>query len=422
MLLSPLFLVLTILVRRDSSGPAIFRQERVGLNGERFKMLKFRSMVIDAEQQLPSLLDQSEGNGMLFKLKADPRVTKVGAIMRKYSLDELPQLVNVLRGEMSLVGPRPPLAAEVERYDESAQRRLLVKPGVTGLWQTAGRSDLSWDDSVRLDLYYVENWSLTGDVILLYRTVRAVARPDGAYLTVHIHTAGCRGERHHPRRRLGHATAPHHARHLEAARSGLRQADDLLPAVDADARRHPRHPDHHDPARRRAVRAPARRRLAVRRLAARSRVQPSPDGLAQAFTIGADFIGDDRWRSCSATTSSTVRAWARSCSRYADVDGGAIFAYWVADPTAYGVVEFDDDGMARLARREAGRAEEQLRGARAVLLRQRRRRDRREPRASRRAASSRSPTSTAPTSSAGRLQVEVLPRGTAWLDTGTFDR
>ncbi|GAA1750756.1 sugar transferase [Agromyces humatus] len=179
--LSPLFLVLTILIRGDSQGPALFRQERVGLNGRRFKMLKFRSMVADAEKQLPTLLDQSEGNGMLFKIKADPRVTKIGAILRKYSLDELPQLVNVLRGDMSLVGPRPPLAAEVERYDESAHRRLLVKPGITGLWQTAGRSDLSWDDSVRLDLYYVENWSLTGDVILLYRTIRAVARPDGAY-------------------------------------------------------------------------------------------------------------------------------------------------------------------------------------------------------------------------------------------------
>ncbi|MCD2444224.1 sugar transferase [Agromyces sp. SYSU K20354] len=180
-LLSPLFLALTILIRSDSHGPAVFRQERVGLNGRRFKMLKFRSMVVDAEQQLPSLLDQSEGNGVLFKLKSDPRVTKVGAILRKYSLDELPQLVNVLRGDMSLVGPRPPLASEVERYDESAQRRLLVKPGITGLWQTEGRSNLSWDDSVRLDLYYVENWSLTGDIILLYRTVRAVARPDGAY-------------------------------------------------------------------------------------------------------------------------------------------------------------------------------------------------------------------------------------------------
>lgn len=180
-LLSPVFLLITILIRQDSPGPALFRQERVGLNGERFKMLKFRSMVVDAEEQLPSLLDQSEGNGVLFKLKSDPRVTKVGAVLRRYSLDELPQLVNVLRGDMSLVGPRPPLASEVEKYDEWAHRRLLVKPGITGLWQVNGRSDLSWEDSVRLDLYYVENWSTTGDVVILYRTVRAVMAKRGAY-------------------------------------------------------------------------------------------------------------------------------------------------------------------------------------------------------------------------------------------------
>jgi len=144
-------------------------------------MLKFRSMVVDAESQLPSLLDRTDGNGVLFKLRDDPRVTKVGAVLRRHSLDELPQLVNVLLGDMSLVGPRPPLASEVERYDMWARRRLLVRPGITGLWQTQGRSDLSWEDSVRLDLYYVENWSLTGDVIILYRTVRSVARSEGAY-------------------------------------------------------------------------------------------------------------------------------------------------------------------------------------------------------------------------------------------------
>ncbi len=180
-LLSPVFLVLTILVRRDSPGPAFFRQERVGLNGKRFAMHKFRSMVTDAEAQLHSLLDQSDGNGILFKLKQDPRVTKVGAILRRYSLDELPQLIDVFRGDMSLVGPRPPLAHEVEQYDDWSHRRLLVKPGITGLWQVSGRSNLSWEDSVRLDLYYVENWSLTGDIIILWRTVKAVIRPVGAY-------------------------------------------------------------------------------------------------------------------------------------------------------------------------------------------------------------------------------------------------
>ncbi|HET8778617.1 MAG TPA: sugar transferase [Agromyces sp.] len=179
--LSPVFLVIAILVRSDSPGPAFYLQERVGLNGKRFRMLKFRSMVVDAESQLPSLLDRTDGNGVLFKLRDDPRVTKVGAVLRRHSLDELPQLVNVLLGDMSLVGPRPPLASEVERYDMWARRRLLVRPGITGLWQTQGRSDLSWEDSVRLDLYYVENWSLTGDVIILYRTVRSVARSEGAY-------------------------------------------------------------------------------------------------------------------------------------------------------------------------------------------------------------------------------------------------
>ena len=179
--LSPLLIVIAIMVRRDSPGPALFHQERVGLNGKRFSMLKYRSMVVDAESQLPSLLDNTDGNGVLFKLRSDPRVTRIGAALRRHSLDELPQLLNVLRGDMSLVGPRPPLASEVERYDEWARRRLLVRPGLTGLWQTQGRSDLSWEDSVRLDLYYVENWSLTGDIIILYRTVRSVARAEGAY-------------------------------------------------------------------------------------------------------------------------------------------------------------------------------------------------------------------------------------------------
>jgi exopolysaccharide biosynthesis polyprenyl glycosylphosphotransferase len=180
-LLSPLFLVITIAVRRDSRGPAFFRQDRVGLNGEPFKMLKFRSMVVDAESRLDALQQDSDGNGVLFKLRDDPRVTRLGRLLRRYSLDELPQLVNVLRGEMSIVGPRPPLAHEVALYDEWAHRRLLVKPGITGLWQVSGRSDLSWADSVRLDLYYVENWSLTSDVVIMWRTARAVVRSAGAY-------------------------------------------------------------------------------------------------------------------------------------------------------------------------------------------------------------------------------------------------
>ncbi|GAA3270385.1 sugar transferase [Paenarthrobacter aurescens] len=173
--------IVALLVKADSSGPAMFRQTRIGRSGEVFSMWKFRSMVIDAEQQLSRLTELNEGNGVLFKLKDDPRVTKVGRFIRRYSIDELPQLFNVLRGEMSLVGPRPPLPVEVETYDDFAHRRLLVKPGLTGPWQVSGRSDLSWDDSIRLDLYYVENWSMFQDMIYLLRTVRAVFGKDGAY-------------------------------------------------------------------------------------------------------------------------------------------------------------------------------------------------------------------------------------------------
>lgn len=181
--LSPILILLAILVKAGSTGPVFFRQERVGLNGSTFHMIKFRSMVVDAEARLQELsaLDRAEGNTVLFKMKDDPRVTRIGAFMRRYSLDEVPQLFNVLLGNMSLVGPRPPLAREVERYDVHVHRRFLVKPGMTGLWQVSGRSDLSWEDSVRLDLYYVENWSLLGDCVVLWRTLRAVVASAGAY-------------------------------------------------------------------------------------------------------------------------------------------------------------------------------------------------------------------------------------------------
>lgn len=180
-LLSPILLVLALIVKFGSKGPIIFRQRRVGLQGREFNMLKFRSMVVDAEDQLPGLLDRTEGNGVLFKMKNDPRITRAGRWMRKYSMDELPQLVNVFKGDMSLIGPRPPLPREVETYEEWVHRRLLVKPGITGLWQVSGRSELSWEDSIRLDLYYVENWSMTGDLLILWKTVRTVLRPEGAY-------------------------------------------------------------------------------------------------------------------------------------------------------------------------------------------------------------------------------------------------
>lgn len=151
------------------------------MSGAAFNMLKFRSMVTDAEIRLAELQKLNEGNGVLFKIKNDPRVTPIGRLLRKFSLDELPQLFNVLGGSMSLVGPRPPLPKEVEGYEKDVRRRLLVKPGLTGLWQVSGRSNLSWQDSVRLDLYYVENWSLAGDVVILLKTVRAVFSSTGAY-------------------------------------------------------------------------------------------------------------------------------------------------------------------------------------------------------------------------------------------------
>lgn len=180
LLLSPVFAAVAVAVKSDG-GPVFFLQERVGLNGEPFKMVKFRSMRVDAEQIKKQLMAQNEGHGLLFKMANDPRVTRVGQFIRKYSIDELPQLWNVFRGDMSLVGPRPPLSDEVARYEEIVYRRLLVKPGITGLWQVSGRSDLSWEESVRLDLYYVENWSLTTDFVILVRTVRAVFAKEGAY-------------------------------------------------------------------------------------------------------------------------------------------------------------------------------------------------------------------------------------------------
>ncbi|MFP7833506.1 sugar transferase [Marisediminicola sp. LYQ134] len=181
LLLLPLLLVIGIAVKRDSPGPVLFRQERIGRGGQSFRMLKFRSMVQTAEDDLAGLLDKNEGAGVLFKLKNDPRVTRIGQVLRKYSLDELPQLWNIFIGEMSLVGPRPPLKSEVESYEDRVHRRLYIKPGLTGMWQVNGRSDLDWDESVRLDLYYVENWSLTGDLVIMWRTLKVLRGASGAY-------------------------------------------------------------------------------------------------------------------------------------------------------------------------------------------------------------------------------------------------
>ncbi|MDT0329101.1 sugar transferase [Nocardiopsis lambiniae] len=180
-LLSPLFMALAALIRMEDGGPVFFTQTRVGRGGSEFPVYKFRTMVVGADALKAALRSRNEHDGVLFKMRRDPRVTSVGAWLRRYSLDELPQLVNVARGEMSLVGPRPPLPEEVARYGHDVRRRLVVKPGLTGLWQVSGRSDLSWEESVRLDLRYVENWSLTLDIQILWKTWSAVIRGAGAY-------------------------------------------------------------------------------------------------------------------------------------------------------------------------------------------------------------------------------------------------
>ena len=180
-LVFPVMLAIGLAVRLSSRGPVFFRQQRVGRDGQTFSVLKFRTMVDGADRMVETLAADSEGNGVLFKMKADPRVTPVGKFLRRYSLDELPQMINVVRGDMSLVGPRPPLPSEVERYGFDMHRRFLVKPGITGLWQVSGRSDLSWDDSVRMDVRYVENWSLTFDLMIIWKTLGAVMRGSGAY-------------------------------------------------------------------------------------------------------------------------------------------------------------------------------------------------------------------------------------------------
>ncbi len=178
---APLLAVLMVAVRMDSAGSAIFRQVRVGADGKLFTMYKLRTMVATAEAEKADLTDEDQGAGLLFKMQADPRITGIGRVLRKFSLDELPQLVNVVKGDMSLVGPRPALPSEVVQYSSLERRRLVAKPGITGLWQVSGRSDLAWDDSVRLDNHYTENWRLADDAAILFRTVDAVLRSRGAY-------------------------------------------------------------------------------------------------------------------------------------------------------------------------------------------------------------------------------------------------
>ncbi|HET9258407.1 MAG TPA: sugar transferase [Pseudonocardiaceae bacterium] len=180
LIIAPVMIAVTVAIAADG-GPVFYRQRRVGRAGKPFSMIKFRSMVVNADQLRAGLEEINEGSGPLFKLRNDPRVTRVGRFLRKYSLDELPQLFNVLGGSMSLVGPRPPLPEEIASYCRSAHRKLLVKPGLTGLWQISGRSDLSWEESVRLDLRYVENWSLTLDLLIIWKTIGTVMKGTGAY-------------------------------------------------------------------------------------------------------------------------------------------------------------------------------------------------------------------------------------------------
>lgn len=179
---SPVLIVAAVAVKLTSPGSVFYRSERIGLDGAPFRMIKFRTMVADADRRLAEVagLNESVG-GVLFKIRQDPRITPVGRVLRRYSIDELPQFINVLRGEMSVVGPRPPLRREVETYDHRVRRRLLVRPGITGLWQVSGRSDLCWEDSVRLDLSYVENWSMMSDLAIAVRTIGAICVGAGAY-------------------------------------------------------------------------------------------------------------------------------------------------------------------------------------------------------------------------------------------------
>lgn len=177
---APIFATVAVAIKVTSPGRVFFVQERVGRDGRRFAMIKFRTMV-DGAHLMVSGLEADRGNAMMFKMRDDPRVTRAGRFLRRYSLDELPQLINVVKGDMSLVGPRPPLVEEVSGYAPEARRRLLVRPGMTGPWQISGRSDLGWEETMRLDLYYVENWSIVGDLLILWKTIKAVRSSSGAY-------------------------------------------------------------------------------------------------------------------------------------------------------------------------------------------------------------------------------------------------
>ncbi|MCT2917995.1 sugar transferase [Limosilactobacillus fermentum] len=180
--ISPVLLIIAICIKVDDPhGPVFYTQTRVGKNGHEFKIIKFRSMVSNADELLAKLQDQNEVDGAMFKMKDDPRITRVGRVIRKYSLDELPQLINVVTGSMSIVGPRPPLVSEVEQYTEYDKQRLLVTPGATGMWQVGGRNDVDFDEMVRLDLTYIQNRSVWLDLKIMLETVKVMIKPNGAY-------------------------------------------------------------------------------------------------------------------------------------------------------------------------------------------------------------------------------------------------
>jgi exopolysaccharide biosynthesis polyprenyl glycosylphosphotransferase len=174
LLVSPIFVLIAIAIKLDDGGPVFFKQERVGLNGRRFYCYKFRTMVADAEELKASLMGQNEQEGPVFKITMDPRVTRVGRFLRKTSLDELPQFINVIRGEMSVVGPRPPIPSEVEKYKRWQIRRLSMKPGITCIWQVSGRNDIPFEEWMRLDMQYIDNWSLAQDALLILKTVKVM--------------------------------------------------------------------------------------------------------------------------------------------------------------------------------------------------------------------------------------------------------
>ncbi|MBF0441583.1 MAG: sugar transferase [Oligoflexales bacterium] len=181
LMLSPLFLVIAVIIKLTSKGPVFYSQKRVGKGGRVFNFYKFRSMVVNADKIKESLKNVNEATGPVFKMKHDPRVTKIGRFIRKYSIDELPQLFNVLKNDMSLVGPRPPIPDEVKKYKGWQTKRLAIQPGITCIWQTSGRSRIGFEDWVRMDIYYIENWSLWLDIKLLFKTVKTVVTADGAY-------------------------------------------------------------------------------------------------------------------------------------------------------------------------------------------------------------------------------------------------